>query len=91
MKKVEDGDVLDSESIEYLKLRGWYEKNSSIRICKKELIDGTNSINERMVLVEKLIHLKEKQIQLGQTQYEKDILYIADINIFLRMCDNKFR
>ena len=34
---------------------------------------------------------RQQTIDIKGVQYEKDIKYIADINISLRMCDSKFR
>ena len=71
---IEEGNVLDTSTLEFLKSRNFFKDNKTVKICKSELIDGTNKTHERIDLTQKIINLKEKQIQLGQTQYVDEIL-----------------
>lgn len=89
----EEGNDLDSKTLEFIKSRSWFKNNKSVKICKEKL----NNVHDRISILKQLISLKTRHGSYSKEEIEKDknqlneekdsLKYIAKINIFLNKQD----
>ena len=69
-----------TEETEWIKSRGWYEKNKTVSNCLKLSIDAIDSDKERLSLTKRIIELYKSDTVKYKTELEKSQKDIDDIH-----------